>query len=238
VSKPHQLTLSFDDGFRDSFTRIAEIHERHGLAACLNVMALGDRPELFAGHANDVQVGFAKGDFALWNRLAARGHEIMPHGLVHENYAQLPLAEAKRSTQRCLEIFARELQGFDARRAVFNFPYNSSTPELEAWLPGEVRAFRSGGTGVNPLPRRSLTRLSTTGRGPDGTEADCERAIGELLARESGWLIYNLHGLDGEGWGPVRAEWLDEQLARLRRIPSLAIMPAARALAAADAAGA
>jgi peptidoglycan/xylan/chitin deacetylase (PgdA/CDA1 family) len=229
--KPHLLTLSFDDGFRDSFSRIAEIHERHGLSACLNVMALGDRPELFAGHANDMQVGFAKGDFALWNRLSARGHEVMPHGVAHEDYAKLPLAEAKRAALRCLEIFARELKGFDARAAVFNLPYNSSTPELEAWLPSAVRAFRAGGTGINPLPRRSLTRLSTTGRGHEGTEADCERAIADLLERESGWLIYNLHGLDGEGWGPVRASWLDEQLARLTKVASLAILPAARALA-------
>ena len=40
------LTLSFDDGFLKSFTEIAEIHARHGLHACLNVMAEGHSMDL------------------------------------------------------------------------------------------------------------------------------------------------------------------------------------------------
>ena len=39
--KTHLLSLSFDDGFKKSFYRIAEIHENYGLKACLNVIATG-----------------------------------------------------------------------------------------------------------------------------------------------------------------------------------------------------
>ena len=39
--KPHLVTLSFDDGFKKSFARIAEIYEKHKLSACLNVVAAG-----------------------------------------------------------------------------------------------------------------------------------------------------------------------------------------------------
>jgi len=39
--KTHILTLSFDDGFKKSFYKIAEIHEAYGLKACLNVIAMG-----------------------------------------------------------------------------------------------------------------------------------------------------------------------------------------------------
>ena len=39
--KSHLVTLSFDDGFKKSFARIAEIYEKHKLSACLNVVAAG-----------------------------------------------------------------------------------------------------------------------------------------------------------------------------------------------------
>ena len=41
----HVVTLSFDDGFRESSLKTAEIHERHGLAACINVLATAHLPE-------------------------------------------------------------------------------------------------------------------------------------------------------------------------------------------------
>ena len=52
-----------------------------------------------------------------------------------------------------------------------------------------------------------------------------------LLARESGWLIFNTHGLDDEGWGPVRAVYLEKLLDRLGGVESVAVLPAGRALA-------
>lgn len=39
ISKTHYISFSFDDGFKKSFYRIAEIHEEYGLNACLNVIA-------------------------------------------------------------------------------------------------------------------------------------------------------------------------------------------------------
>jgi hypothetical protein len=39
--KPHVVTLDFDDGFKKSFARIADIWGKHKLSACLNVGAAG-----------------------------------------------------------------------------------------------------------------------------------------------------------------------------------------------------
>ena len=36
--KTHILTLSFDDGFKKSFYKIAEMHKEYDLKACLNVI--------------------------------------------------------------------------------------------------------------------------------------------------------------------------------------------------------
>jgi len=94
------------------------------------------------------------GDFELWNELKRRRHEIMPHGYRHENLAKLPLDQAQELVRRCLGVFSEKLSGFDPKQALFNFPYNASTPELERWLPTQVRAFRTGGGAINPWPHR------------------------------------------------------------------------------------
>jgi hypothetical protein len=52
-----------------------------------------------------------------------------------------------------------------------------------------------------------------------------------LLSKDSGWLIFNTHGLDDEGWGPLRATYLERILERLLAIESVEILPAGTALA-------
>jgi len=219
--------LSFDDGFRKSSIRTAEIYRKRGLAACINVVATAGRKDFRPPDYPAV----VRGDFALWNELQAAGHEIMPHGYRHANKRSLPPAEAKDLIQRCLDIFAAELKGYRAKEAVFNFPYNASTPELEKWLGERVRAFRTGGGGINPLPHKAQVKLTCTSFGPGNCEAAIDREVAKLLARESGWLIFNTHGLDDEGWGPVRAVYLEKLLDRLGGVESVAVLPAGRALA-------
>jgi peptidoglycan/xylan/chitin deacetylase (PgdA/CDA1 family) len=235
AGKRHLLTLSFDDGFRHSFSRIAEIHEHHGLKACLNVLAADDGS--FGGSTDDIQQKFPKGDFSLWRALAERGHEIMPHGWNHTNKAHVPLAVAQDLILRCLGSFTREIPGFQPLRSVFNFPYGGSTPVLEEWLNTIVRGYRPGGEGFNPLPHRMLRRVICCATGPTGIEIHMESLVERLLLQDSGWLVYNLHGLDGEGWGPISAEWLDQFLRRMTTIPSLLIEPTASLLTSADTLG-
>jgi len=229
IKKPkHIITLSFDDGFKKSSIRTAEIYEKHNLSACINVIATAHlntfRPPGEHIAASD------KGDFGLWNDLKQRGHEVMPHSYKHANLRQLPLAEAKDLIRRCLDYFSKELKGFDPKEAVFNFPYNSSTPELENWLPTQTKAFRTGGGAINPLPHAGQVKLTCTSYGPGNCEKDIEEKIAQLLDTDSGWLIYNTHGLDGEGWGPITSGFLDKLLERLTAIESVAVMPAGKAL--------
>ena len=225
----HLITLSFDDGFLKSNLKIVEIYERHGLSACFNIVATAHRPEFqLPNPTHRAPVG----DFGVWNELQARGHEIMPHGYRHADKSRMPLAEAQDLVRRCLDVFSAELRGFDPHRAVFNFPYNASSPELEGWMPSVVRAFRTEGPAgpIMPLPHPGLVRLDTTSAGPGNAEAAVDRWIAELLSRPSGWLLFCLHGLDDEGWGPIRAVYLERLLDRLVQIPTVRILPAARAL--------
>ena len=127
-------------------------------------------------------------------------------------------------------MFSKELDKFDPRKAIYNFAYNASTPELEAWLPTQVMAFRTGGGAINPLPHKGQVKLTCTSFGPGNCEQAIDREIERLLARKSGWLIFNTHGLDDEGWGPIRATYLERLLDKLLAIDSVDILPAGRAL--------
>jgi peptidoglycan/xylan/chitin deacetylase (PgdA/CDA1 family) len=224
AKKPHLATLSFDDGFKKSFLKTAEIYEKHKRSACLNVVA--------AGLPEDAYIKSSPlGDFTLWNELKRRGHELMPHGYGHEHLQKLPPDQAQELVRRCLGVFSEKLEGFDPNQAVFNFPYNASTPELERWLPTQVRAFRTGGGAINPLPHQGQVKLTCTSFGPGNCEAAIDREIEKLLAGESGWLIFNTHGLNDEGWGPIRTSYLERLLDRLLTIETVEVLPAGRALA-------
>ena len=228
-NKRHIITISFDDGFKKSSIRQAQIYEKYNLSACINVIATGHLKRLKS--PDKWQKNSRMGDFVLWNELKDRSHEIMPHSYKHANLKTMPSDQAKDLVIRCLDYFAENLKGFDAGESIYNFAYNASTAELEAWLGTKVKAFRTGGGGINPMPYKGQVKLTCTGHGPGNCEKHLDTCIERLLAEESGWLIYNAHGLDGEGWGPMRAEYLDKLLERLLNIDSVAVLPVAPALA-------
>ena len=223
----HIITFSFDDGFKKSTIETVEIFEKYELSACINVIAT-------AHHDNFVLPNewhqWKAGDFGLWNELKARGHEIMPHGYKHANLKESPVQAAKDLVNACLDYFSDHLQGFDSEEAVFNFPYNASSPEIEQWLLTKVKAFRTGGPPVNPLPYKGQRKLTCTSHGPGNIDQHLKGEIDKLLSIPSGWLIYNTHGLDTEGWGPVNADFLDRLLDQLLKIDTVEVLPAGAAL--------
>jgi peptidoglycan/xylan/chitin deacetylase (PgdA/CDA1 family) len=225
--KRHIVTLSFDDGFLKSSLKTAEIYEKYDLSACINVIA--------TAHIEDFEFPneyhkWPVGDFGVWNELHQRGHEIMPHGYIHANLEQMPFEKAKDLVLKCLDVFSMDLKGFEPQKSVFNFPYNASTPKLEEWLSSQVRAFRTGGNAFNPLPNKEVCKLTCTSYGPENIDDDLKSKIDDLLSRPSGWLIYNTHGLDKEGWGPLSSDYLDDLLKQLTSLDSVAVLPTGQAL--------
>ena len=81
------------------------------------------------------------------------------------------------------------------------------------------------------MPHKGQTKLTCTSFGPGNCEAAIDREIERLMAKDSGWLIFNTHGLDDEGWGPIRATYLERLLERLLAIPTVEILPAGGTLA-------
>lgn len=223
----HIITLSFDDGFEKSSIRTAEIYEKYGLSACLNIIA--------SAHLDQFQLpneyhDWPAGDFTLWNELKKRGHEIMPHSYKHTNLAEVPLEEAKVWVQKCIDVFNEELDGFAASESVFNLPHNASTPDLEEWLYTRFRIIRTHGGSYNPLPYKGMVRLGCGGFGPGNIDKHLTESIDKFLKGPPGWFVYNTHGLDDEGWGPLSSGVLDELLSRLSGLENVEVLPVIPAL--------
>lgn len=231
TEKTHILTLSFDDGFNKSFYKIADIYEEHGLSACLNIIASAHLPSF--QKVDEWILPELMGDFEDWNTLQARGHEIMPHSWQHLNLANQPLEEAQELIVKCLDYFEEHLDGFDASQAVFNFPFNSSTPELEQFTLTKVGALRSSGeTALNPIPSLPEPfRIGCRSMGPDNIDNWVEQQVNDFLESEGGWLVLNVHGLDDEGWGPISTTYLQNLIKRLVQVEKLEILPAGEVLA-------
>jgi len=230
INKSHIITLSFDDGFKKSFYKIADIYEDYGLKACLNVIASGHLPDF--QKVDDWILPELMGSFDDWNSLHNRGHEIMPHSWQHLNLARQPFDRAQELIIKCLDYFEENLEGYKNSNAVFNFPFNASTPELEEFTLSKVLAIRTrGDTRINPTPEpQEFYNLVCDFMGPDNIDNWVEKTINNFLASPGGWLILNTHGLDDEGWGPMSSTYLDSLLKRLVKIDKLEILPTGEVL--------
>lgn len=226
TEKSHILTLSFDDGFKKSFYKIADIYESHGLSACFNVIASGHFTDF--KKVDDWILPELMGDFNDWNTLKTRGHEVMPHSWKHLNLARQPLEKAKELVMTCLDYFEENLDGYKNEEAVFNFPFNSSTPELETFVLSKVLAIRSREI-PNP-DKLNLFRQSCKTNGPKNIDDWVDKQINSFLNTKGGWLILNTHGLDNEGWGPLSEKYLNTLISRLVKIDNLDIKPTAEVI--------
>jgi peptidoglycan/xylan/chitin deacetylase (PgdA/CDA1 family) len=229
-NKTHIVSLSFDDGFKKSFYEVAEIYEEFGLRACLNVIAIGheqDFQPLVNGRPDARIVPFPKGDWDDWNKLKKRGHEVMAHTYNHQNLTTVPLEEAKALIVKCAEVFESRLKGFKASQSVYNFAYNASTPPLDAFALTKFLVVRTqGDTPVNPIPHRRVpVRIGCFSHGPDSCDQFLNEELNKFLKSPGGWFVFNTHGLDTEGWGPMSSNYLRSTLARLVKMPQVEVLP-------------
>ncbi len=221
--KTHILTLSFDDGFKKSLYKIADIYENYDLSACFNVIASGHLPDF--QKVDDWILPELLGNFNDWNALKSRGHEVMPHSWRHLNLARQPIEEAKKLIDKCLDYFTAHLEGYDNSKAVFNFPFNSSTPELEAYTLSKVQAIRS--RALDDKASDNIFRKGCKTMGPKNIDGWVKKEVNKFLKSPGGWLILNVHGVDGEGWGPMSSTYLDKLLSKLTKVDSLEVLPTA-----------
>ncbi|WP_411847640.1 polysaccharide deacetylase family protein [Roseibacillus persicicus] len=216
-----QVSFIFDDGFAKSCRRIAEIFEARNLQATFAVLA---NP-----------VGFLdehpKGDFKFWNELQARGHHINPHGYDHSDLSALSFPEATRKIDQCLQYFEDHLENFDPSLTTYPLTYNRSTPEIEDYLLERVRAIRTCGkkglptSGLNHVTDFQRRTFTSAWHGPDFCDTHLLDHLKKAESSDAPLFLYMLHGLDAEGWGPLRQEGLLNALDYIAESSSLFYAP-------------
>ena len=204
-------SFCFDDGFRATAGKVRHMFGDRGIAATFCVLAA---PEL----AEDPYIRASRiADWEYWREARDAGHDVAPHGYAHERLDRLPLDEALAGIGRTWDVFARELPGFQADRSLFHLAYLAAPQPVVSFLGSKTLGVRrsTGHAGLNGL--QSLRR---------GGDVDCltfgasaadalDRRLGRFMQAESGWLVLVLHGLDGEGYGPVPSSRLERALDRL-----------------------
>ena len=198
-----RVGLIFDDGFVKSSLTTAKLFDEFRLPATFAVVA---EPEKWS------TPNFVKGDFDLWNELQSRGHVIQPHGVAHVKLSELPHEQAVGELQQCLDLFAEKLDGFDAKKSIYCFAYNCSTPRLDAWLRPRVRAYRHGGSGM--LTERDLTtgNWHSDAIGPHDPGPELLALLERVRRRRPTAFLFTLHGIDGEAWGAIALDTLRRAL--------------------------
>ena len=94
----------------------------------------------------------------------------------------------------------------------------------------KILAHNEPGDPIMPLPRPGQRKLLCAASGPEPCDEQLVGLVDELLARPSGWLCYNAHGLDDEGWGPLSVATLERLLDRLVERDDTRVLPPGAAL--------
>lgn len=208
ATPPTAVSLVFDDGFLKSCLKISKLFESKNLRATFAVLV----------NDKDFMPHLPKGNFDLWNDLRQRGHAIHPHGYDHSDLTKIPLTQASQKINDCLDHFESKLKGFVAANTCYHFTYNRSTPEIDAWLLNKVRAIRT--TGPDGKPGSGMNNAASCARGVfscawSGPEP-CGQHLLDTLERTANQkpkqMTYMLHGLDGEGWGPIASDDLSRAI--------------------------
>ncbi|MCE3290546.1 MAG: Polysaccharide deacetylase [Caulobacter sp.] len=205
------VSFCFDDGFRATAGKVWSAFAGRGLAASFCVLAA---PEL----ARDPFIrGAQVADWGFWREARAAGHEVAPHGWAHERLGELSFDEAQAGIERTLGAFADELPGFEAGDSLFHLAYLAAPQPVVDFVGGRTLGVRRalGRSGLNPpgsVTRGGGVDCITFG---DGADALATARVERFLAEEDGWLVLVLHGLDGEGWGPLASATLERLLDRL-----------------------
>jgi len=212
-----KVSLVFDDGFAKSSLLTAKIFEARGLGASFAVLV----------DSSDIYPDMPKGDFNLWNELQDRGHIIQPHGYDHSDLTKVPFDVAKSKIDACLIYFSSHLKGFDQSKVIYHLTYNRSTSKVDDYLLSKVKAIRTtgpegrAGSGMNNETELAHRVYNCSWHGPEHCDEHLMTTLRRAEAERPKFLMYMLHGLDNEGWGPLRASTLENALDYIIQSPLL-----------------
>lgn len=203
------ISFSFDDGFERSATVGAPILERFGFNGTFYVVTGWVAPQR-ARIRDDFNRGASHGDWAFWRGHAARGHEVGSHGFSHVNAGAssarfLPWVMAEQ-VLRSAEDLARHVPATDY---TLSMPWNAGSKVSRALARTRFSACRLGSTDLdyNTIHALDLYGLKSWAVEPKHGWSDVRAAVEQMP--DDGWLIFQFHSFDDEGWAPISSGFLE-----------------------------
>ena len=208
------VSITFDDGFRGAAETAMPILDRHGLAATFYVVTGWVEP-MRAPVSDPFNAHRSHGDWAFWQEVVTHGHEVGSHGFSHVNAtgrkARLLPWMVPQEIARSAADLRRHLP---ASGFTMSMPWNMTTRASETHVRRLFSACRLGGSQVeyNLIDDLHPFALRSWAPGPQHGWDAYARAIDDLP--DGGWLIFQFHSFDDEGWEPISPRLFD-QLCRL-----------------------
>jgi hypothetical protein len=192
------ISLSFDDGTEDHWTRGMQLWADYGFRVTLGILAnrFLDHPERIP----QLQEAFAN------------GHELANHTNTHPDCTTISPAVLEQEMQTCQTLLLNNVDGLD-RVLTFIYPYEIQNDAVIATLENDGYLFaRSGTQGIsettalNDAWNPSLMHLYAWANLNTMHQALWDDTTDSVLA-SGGWLIEECHGIGAEGeigvgWSP------------------------------------
>ncbi len=188
--KKAAASYTFDDGYPSSFA-IADMFEARGLRASFYIIA---------GAVADDQ-------WASWQDLLARGHEIGNHSMTHTIDLGMPDLTPDQLNTEIVQSQKLLADKLGSKPLVFAFPWHSSTPQARALALQTHIAIR---TPTDDLPF-TLAFFDLNHGTPEDTMATVNQQLADMVD-QGGWYVAAGHGIDGDGWSPVSSQFLNDHL--------------------------
>lgn len=186
-NKHAAASYTFDDGLQSSVD-IAAMFESIGLPVSFYI-----------------NPGLVK-DWEVWRALSRRGHEIGNHSMTHVNFseADIDLATIRREIGGAQSLIEQQI---GVRPLIFAFPghlYESRAlaVALESHIATRV-------TGLDDKYKFAAFDQTNT--------LENANALLTTAVESGGWYVAVGHGIDGDGWSPVSADFLKSHLSLLEK---------------------
>jgi peptidoglycan/xylan/chitin deacetylase (PgdA/CDA1 family) len=203
------LSITFDDGFKQGSDIACDILARYNFAATFYLVTGWIEPTRVIIR-DTVNADVSHGDWRHWRGVLERGHELGSHTFSHLNArgkaAYLFPWLVSIEFQKSLADLKREaLQP----SYTLSLPWNAASHRSRRVAPRYFSACRVGsqGRGYNRLANFDPFCLDSWAPNPATSIADYHEAIRNIP--QGGWLVIQLHSIDGEGWEPISSATFD-----------------------------
>jgi peptidoglycan/xylan/chitin deacetylase (PgdA/CDA1 family) len=211
------VSITFDDGFRSAAEAATPILERFCYAATFYLVTGWVKPER-ARISEAYNVGRCHGDWPFWQNVSLRGHEIGSHGFSHMNARGKVAAVAPwlltRDIRRSFEDIRRQVPHDEY---TISMPWNASSAISQRAASAYFSGCVAGDSAVRYNNLSDLDRYSVQAWAPESSHAQEDYRIAIEGIPDRGWLVFQFHSFDQEGWEPITTShlaWMCELLKR------------------------